>query len=202
MRSPARICAAVWTSTTVAIPAAVLSGCERGPAVERMPSGIAFSIAEPPARPPVAYFEHACSGCHGPFGMFYGETFAAGRDDAALQKIVREMVEGPAQSTLDDRSLDALVAFHRALQHRAGGPFVALTELNEQELRGEVSPGAIVRVYFDDVPVSASADGYEWRVAFPPAWPNVRSVRVQAEIAATAAVTEIDAAVTSFSHAE
>ena len=49
----------------------------------------------------MAYFEKNCARCHGPLGSFYGDDF--GRHLAtptAMRAVVKEMVEGPARSTL------------------------------------------------------------------------------------------------------
>lgn len=202
MRPSAKIrSAAVLAAAAAVVGLISLGSCGRSATAPDHATPQAFALAAIPPRPPMAFFEQACAGCHGPFGMFYGETFAATQDDAALRKTVREMVEGPGQSSLDGHSMDALVAFHRALRQRSGGPFIVVTGLSGRELRGEASPGAIIEARIDRDTVPADLDGFEWRIELPARWPYIQTLRIHARDRANGTVTEVDAAVSAFSHA-
>jgi hypothetical protein len=115
----------------------------------------------PLERGPISYFNTACASCHGDYGSFYGERFAADLEDAELRRIVREMVEGPAQSRLDARDLTSLTAYHRSLADRS--PFLAWTGTDGGDLVGEVSPGSAVTVVFEGTSVTATVEGHTWR---------------------------------------
>lgn len=111
---------------------------------------------------PIAYFEDHCARCHGPFGSFYGDAFAGIASDRAMHGVVQDMVEGPANSTLDDASLFALVAFHRSL--RDGTPFGVVTVWNTHAMAGEMTPGTVVSVVADGRVIDAAMDEATWRV--------------------------------------
>lgn len=119
--------------------------------------------AAPLAVGPISFFNSACASCHGDYGGFYGDGFAAARSDADLGRIVREMVAGPARSDLAERDMEALVAYHRSLVD--GAPFLAWTSHRGEELTGEVTPGSTVSVVGGDMDgVEASVDGHTWRL--------------------------------------
>jgi len=159
-------------------------------------------LAQMPPVAPMVYFEQRCANCHGPMGMFYGEAFAKALDDAALIKVVREMVEGPSQSSLDALSLEALVAFHRALRLQPASPFVAVTAAAEGTLRGEVSPDSTVSIVVDGVVMDCAVEGTTWSVTLPSGWERAERVLVVATGVSRGARTEIDLENASFSHSK
>ena len=112
--------------------------------------------------------------------MFYGEGFAALPDDAALTHAVREMVIGPARTTLDEASMAALVAYHRYLARSEREPFVVITRIDGSAVEGEVSPGARLVVVADGREFEATIDGHAWAArieAAPGAAVIIRAVR-------------------------
>ncbi|MFP4581521.1 MAG: c-type cytochrome [Candidatus Sumerlaeia bacterium] len=93
---------------------------------------------------PVTTFEDACARCHGPQGSFYGEEFAK-LEKEELRPTVKEMMEGPAFLKPTKAEVDAMTAYHRALEKKE--PFICVTTKAEQEdggllLQGECNPGA------------------------------------------------------------
>ena len=178
---------------------AALIGCHTAARTKEAPRTPITLAAMPPVAP-ISYFERSCANCHGSFGMFYGETFAAGLDDAALVRVVGQMVRGPAQSTLDPLSMEALTAFHRSLRDRPKRPFVAVTSTSGGKLRGEVSPGSSVVVLVGDQSVRANVDGFEWTAALPAEWEIARRIRIRAMGDTPDASSEIEASRQSFSH--
>lgn len=104
----------------------------------------------------MVYFDFNCARCHGPQGSFYGKEFGQHLSDATLTKVVRDMAEGPGNAPLNAEDLKVEVAYHRAL---AGAePFVSITAVESDTLRGEVSPGSSVTV--DGKP--AKVEGFNW----------------------------------------
>jgi hypothetical protein len=93
---------------------------------------------------PIAYFEASCARCHGSYGRAYGEEFGKNLDERALFRFVKEMTEGPADEPLDGADLESLVAYHRSLID--GRPFVFVSRHADDEVVGEVTPGATVRI--------------------------------------------------------
>jgi hypothetical protein len=158
------------------------------------------AFATLPSTPPLAFFEQACASCHGPFGTFYGEAFAATQNDAELTKVVREMVVGPGRSTLDPLSLEALVAFHRSLRDRPNRPFIVVTMATKERLRGEVSPGASVSIVLGGRTLPSVQDGFEWWAELPPGWERSSRMVIRAQGKDPAATSEIDLSSASFSH--
>lgn len=158
----------------------------------------ALVLAAAPPVEPIAFFERACANCHGPYGTFYGEGFARDLDDAALQRVVREMVVGPSRASLDDASLGALVAFHRQLADARGGPFVVVTRSAGGEVAGEVSPGARVEVVADGRDFEAHVDEHVWSVRLDGA--PERSLIIRARFSEGGATTELDVSEAAWSH--
>lgn len=164
---------------------AALAGCSKEPDAKPAGSGgervNAATVVEKPeagagagfvplADPPIAFFDQACARCHGPFGSFYGDAFAALNTDRSLHGVVLEMVEGPANAHLDDKSLFAQVAFHRSL--RDGTPFGVVTKLTEDEIAGEMTPGTRVSVVTASGVIEAEMGEATWRAALPPSPPG------------------------------
>ncbi|MBX3402007.1 MAG: hypothetical protein KF699_01215 [Phycisphaeraceae bacterium] len=165
----------------IAACAAALAACDsRECAAPQMPTGEPPAWAPAPPVAPISFFENACANCHGPHGMFYGEGFAALPDDSALTHAVREMVIGPARTTLDEASTAALVAYHRHLARSEREPFVVITRIDGSAVEGEVSPGARVVVVADGLEFEARVDGHAWTARLdsaPVATLVVRSAR-------------------------
>ncbi len=198
-----KCCCGVAVGMAGAIGSVLVGACSAPPAPPDPPKprgGGEMMFAEMPRVAPMAYFEQRCANCHGPMGMFYGEAFATTLDDAALIKVVREMVEGPAQSSLDDLSLKALVAFHRALRSQPASPFVSVSALAEGQLRGEVTPDSTVSIVVDGVVVDGTVEGTEWSGMLPSGWERARKILMVATKTSGGGRTEIDVVNDSFSH--
>lgn len=75
---------------------------------------------------PRQYFNQHCSNCHGDDGSNYGPEFGRHLDEVSLNRVVKEMAEGPGQAPLSAKDLKVLVAFHRSLI--AGEPFAVWVE--------------------------------------------------------------------------
>jgi hypothetical protein len=129
----------------------------------------ALALAEPLAVGPLTFFNQSCARCHGQYGSFYGEGFAAQRTDADLARVVREMVTGPAQASLPRRDLDALTAYHRSLAD--GRPFVALTHKEGTVLAGEVTPRAAVVLRAAGRLIPAQVVEHAWTLDFSDSFP-------------------------------
>jgi hypothetical protein len=86
---------------------------------------------------PVQSFENHCASCHGPQGSFYGEGFGS-KTHADLKHMVEEMMHGPAFLTPEEYEVEAMTAYHHALD--AGEPFICITHFDstKQTLSGEV----------------------------------------------------------------
>jgi len=112
------------------------------------------------ARRPITYFNQECGACHGNYGSFWGEGFAAAYDDAGLRKVVDEMAVGPAQMPLEGVALDVQVAYHRSLVD--GKPFVTVFT-DKGALMGEVTPGSEVVLLIDGKEQPATVEKHAWR---------------------------------------
>ena len=86
---------------------------------------------------PVRSFEKNCASCHGPQGSFYGEGFGS-KTHADLKHMVEEMMYGPAFLRPEEYEVEAMTAYHHALD--AGEPFICITRFDstKQTLSGEV----------------------------------------------------------------
>ncbi len=118
---------------------------------------------------PIAHFQAHCANCHGNYGSFYGDGFAADLSDADLQQTVKEMCAGPGQAPLKGEELAAEVAYHRSLAR--GTPFVIVTKRAGGQIEGEVTDGATVQVGGKP----ATVEGTTFRAAAPPDAPVVAS---------------------------
>ena len=134
------------------------------------PGAPAHAATQPPlSTGTISYFEQHCARCHGPYGELYPRPFAAHTDEE-LARIVREMVTGPARSTLPERELDALTDYHRAMANSA--PFIAITARVGSHIAGEVTPGALVTVRASPRSVPAVITGGTWSVDLPAGFPD------------------------------
>lgn len=109
---------------------------------------------------PIGYFNDRCGSCHGDYGSFWGDDFVRDLDDAALRAVVKEMAEGPAQAPLEDQPLAALVAYHRSLAD--GAPYLILTQHGNDQIAGEVTPGATVVIQSGNQTIPANVDQHSW----------------------------------------
>jgi hypothetical protein len=122
-------------------------------------------------RGPVSLFADCCSRCHGPSGVFYGESFAR-LNDAKLQQIVSEMMKGPAGLTPTPVEEEAMLAYNRSLRDKR--PFVcirngrAVLSARQEMLRGEVTPGATVVIVRVGSLTKATVEGATWTLANAP----------------------------------
>ena len=137
------------------------------------PLGMLSAQTEPEKAVPFApldYFDANCTRCHGPYGSFYGAEFGKNlKDDAALRQVVKEMAEGPGNAPLNDKDLEALTDFHRAL--RDGKPYLVLVATEKSEtgttLRGEATPGSKVTLEDGTQIVEVKLEGHKWNVRVP-----------------------------------
>jgi hypothetical protein len=93
-----------------------------------------------PAFDAVGYFINNCSRCHGDYGENYLPGSLAKRDDASLNKILREMCEGPGNAPVDDDGLKRLADYHRAMQKSE--PFAAF----DSPASGSLTPDTTIAV--------------------------------------------------------
>ncbi len=115
---------------------------------------------------PLKYFDANCARCHGPNGSFYGANFGKTlKDDAALRQIVKEMCEGPANAPINEKSLEILTDFHRALRDNA--PFLVLVSQNEKTLSGEASPDAKLTLENGTQSIAIQQKGNDWTLDWP-----------------------------------
>ena len=115
--------------------------------------------ADPAAAAPISYFNANCASCHGDYGSFWGDGFAAEYDDAELREVVAEMAAGPGFAPIDGAALDAQTAYNRSLAAGDGSPpfLVAATATG-----GEVTPGSTVTLETDAGEVAATVAGHRW----------------------------------------
>ena len=146
-----------------------------------------------PAAFPIAYFNANCAGCHGDYGSFWGDGFAADYGDDELREVVAEMAAGPAFAPLDGPALDVQTAYNRSLTAAATGPFLVISALADGVVSGEVTPGSAVTV--DGTP--ATVDGHRWS-AEATAAARVTAVRAGVE---TRVEVPASAALPRWSHA-
>ena len=111
-------------------------------------------------RKPISYFNQKCANCHGDYGNYWGDGFAADKDDKQLREAVEGMCNGPAQATLDARPLEAQVAYNRSFKTKM--PFATAYRTDAGTLGGEVTPGATVTLTVDGQSVPAKVDGHKW----------------------------------------
>lgn len=146
---------------------AILGACSPGTPA---PGTTGRAAPQPPlATGPISYFERHCARCHGPYGELYPRPFAAHTDEE-LARIVREMVTGPAQSSLPERELEALTDYHRSMA--AAAPFIAITARVGSHIAGEVTRGALVTVRASPRSVPAVITGDTWSVDLPAGFPE------------------------------
>ncbi len=114
---------------------------------------------------PITFFNANCASCHGKYGSFWGEGFAADYGRAELAGVVREMTEGPGFAPIDGAEFDAQVAYNAAMSTagREQGPFLFVERFSDG-LRGEVFPGSKVTVHVDGAEHEANVEGHTWRL--------------------------------------
>ena len=101
----------------------------------------ATSPAAPDATPvvgPIAYYVANCARCHGDLSAAYN-GLANPKTGKALEGVIAQMAEGPAQAPLDDDGLKQQTALHEAMFRKA--PFVWLDPAVKTRVGGEVLPG-------------------------------------------------------------
>ncbi|PQV63215.1 hypothetical protein B1R32_11440 [Abditibacterium utsteinense] len=127
---------------------------------------------------PLGYFDANCARCHGPNGSFYGAGFGKNlKDDAALKQIVKEMCEGPGNAPLNEKSLDILTDFHRAL--RDNKPFLVIVSQSAKTLSGEASPDATLALQSGEKTLPIALKGHNWTTEIPADF-NVSKARLVA----------------------
>jgi mono/diheme cytochrome c family protein len=158
-------------------------------------------VALPPAEPPLAvgpitFFNASCGNCHGDYGMFLAVELDHDLVDgeSALRGLIAEMVTNQAQTHLPPREIDALTAYCRSLL--GPSPFLAWTGADNGELRGEVTPGAIVEVLTRSGNTPAVVMGHTWTARLPA---GAGPATVRATLADASTELRIPAA--PFSHA-
>ena len=111
------------------------------------------------ARRPISYFNARCGSCHGNYGSFWGEGFAAALDEQGLREVVDEMAAGPAQAPLEGLALEVQVAYHRSLVDQK--PFVT-AYVENGKLAGEAAPGSTVSLMVDGQERPATLTKHSW----------------------------------------
>jgi hypothetical protein len=144
---------------------------------------------------PISFFQQSCARCHGAYGMMLDNVSLHNRSDDDLARIVRDMVRGPSQTSLDGRSTAALVAYQRSLGDTR--PFLAVTRLDGGTIEGEVTPGASVSVTMGTQRVIAEVTQHIWRAHLDGA--AAATASVEANIGDAATVLSLPGS--AFSHA-
>ena len=114
------------------------------------------------ARRPIGYFNANCASCHGDYGSFWGDGFAAEYGADELREIVAEMAAGPGFAPIHGAALDVQTAYNRSLTAAAEGPFVVAYR-DGDSLAGEVTPGSTVTLETDAAEVAATVEGHSWQ---------------------------------------
>ena len=166
-----------------------------------------LAAPEPAPQAPMAYFEESCARCHGSLGSFYGDDFGRKLTPAAMRTVIKEMVEGPARSSLSDGALDVQTAFHLALARHE--PFLAWTSVTSTTLQGEATPEATVtatRLNAADTTLTLHRDQWRWILPLPDGL-SPADIELRATIPATSSTTKTTTTVLrladrSFSHGD
>lgn len=145
---------------------------------------------------PFDYFATGCQRCHGPGGSFYGENFGKDHTREELHEIVREMAAGPAQSPLSGDSLRGLVAYHYSLI--TDTPYIQVTGVSSDTLRGVVTPGAEVQLLISDTLLYAQTESHYWSAGVDSGLS--RPARVEIRAVAGGDTTMLFARKSAFSH--
>jgi hypothetical protein len=101
-----------------------------------------------------------------------------------LRQMVKQMLEGPAGMRPSEIVVDAMVAYHRALDDDR--PFLCVTNGETylagkaDTLKGEVTPGATVTIEANGKTVSVLVAGHGWTLANPPC-PPIRIIARQVQ---------------------
>lgn len=151
---------------------------------------------KPLERRPLAYFERACSGCHGTAGAWFPSNVADGLSDAELTKKVEVMARDHAAQPVAGRDLAAQVAHIRALRSRE--PFIALVGLSRTSATFEVTTQAKLTARAGSRELKASQKGGLWTVALQ--GHRASSVRVTAAMGRKSATLDLGEA--DWSHAK
>lgn len=106
-------------------------------------------------RKPISYFNANCSSCHGDYGSYWGEGFAADYDMKELSEVVDEMAAGPGFAPLEGEALAVQTAYNESVAKKL--PF-AVAFKDGDSWRGEATPKATLKV--DGKPVQL--DGHTW----------------------------------------
>jgi len=112
---------------------------------------------------PISYFEDHCARCHGSFGSGYLPESMKRHDPAALKKLIRDMAAGPAQAPLEGTDLDAQAAYHQSLLKKS--LFVAVTESTDEQISGEASPGAKLKLIVPGRTIDLPLDDFLWTIS-------------------------------------
>lgn len=113
-------------------------------------------------RTPITYFNANCSSCHGNYGSYWGEGFAAELSEEELHAVVDEMAAGPAFAPLEGRALEAQTAYNRSLAAGAEKGLFVVAIVQGATVTGEVTPEATVTVVTGAGDVKATVDGHTW----------------------------------------
>lgn len=129
-----------------------------GPAPKTAPPDAKDEGPSPQTLGPITYFNDKCANCHGNYGSFWGEGFAAELSDEALREVVEEMAAGPAQAPLNEAAVEVQTAYHRSLVD--GKPFIVAWREGET-WKGEVTPEAKIRGDSQE----AEVEGHTWSLS-------------------------------------
>jgi hypothetical protein len=134
--------------------------------------------------PPIHTFSISCSRCHGPNGIFFEKEFLQLKSDV-LEKVVIQMMKGPALIKASTHEEQAMLEYHYSLQ-QPDGLFLLVQNAasarigSATRLVGEVSLGASVQIEAGTETLPATVSGTSWiREPLPPQPCNIRALRGQ-----------------------
>lgn len=113
---------------------------------------------------PVSFFQTHCMRCHGPYGGWYEAESAYNATE--LRALLREMIEGQAQTTLDDEHREVQYHLYRAMAAKVA--FVAISERGAGHVFGETLPGTTLTATSAGRQVPVSQVDHTFRIMAPP----------------------------------
>jgi hypothetical protein len=122
---------------------------------------------------PVSFFQTNCMRCHGPYGSFYEQESAY--NSTELRALLKEMIEGQAQATLDDPHREVQYHLYRAMAARA--PFIAISDRGANHVFGETLPGTTITATSAGRPVPVTQFDHTFRIMAPPGGMTITATR-------------------------
>ena len=145
--------------TPVALAAALLAAPASQPSTQ--PTTAPAELPEA-ATGPLTYFNANCANCHGNYGSYWGEGFAADYDEDELREVVAEMAGGPGFAPIDGIALDVQTAYNAKLAAGKNAPPFVVATRGPDGFRGEVTPGSSVTLVTAFGKIPATVDGHTW----------------------------------------